>query len=175
MLNSERLVEGWLLRAILNADGRNSAFLSIFCDLMLGMPKKLILLIDDDLNMAYLLQFMLEREGYEVVHLLDGNLAKEYLEANKACDLIILELMLPYVDGFELLKIIRSAPLTRQTPVMVLTAKEQEIDVVRAFAMGGNDYVKKPFAPGELMARVHRNIQKLSGAANTEFSEGAAL
>lgn len=142
---------------------------------MLGMPKKLILLIEDDPNMAYLLQFMLEREGYAVVHLLDGNLAKEYLEAAKICDLIILDLMLPYVDGFELLKLIRSAPPTRHTPVMVLSAKEQEVDVVRAFAMGCDDYVKKPFAPGELMARLHRTMQKFTPAASSEFSQGEIL
>jgi DNA-binding response OmpR family regulator len=124
------------------------------------MVKKLILLIEDDPNMAYLLQFMLEREGYQAVHLPDGNAAKAYVESSKACDLIMLDLMLPYVDGFELLQLIRSTPQTASTPVIVLSAKEQEMDVVRAFAIGSDDYVKKPFSPGELLARVSRNLQK---------------
>lgn len=123
------------------------------------MVKKLILLIEDDPNMAYLLQFMLEREGYEVVHLPDGNAAKDHVQSQRGCDLIVLDLMLPYVDGFELLTIIRGEPLTEHTPVIVLSAKEQEADVVRAFAMGGDDYVKKPFSPAELMARIARNLR----------------
>jgi DNA-binding response OmpR family regulator len=141
---------------------------------MLVMPKKLILLIEDDPNMAYLLQFMLEREGYEVVHLQDGNMAKSHLEDGRACDLIILDLMLPYVDGFELLKLIRMAPQTTQTPVIVLSAKEQEADVVRAFSMGCDDYVKKPFVPGELLARIRRHVQKLSAACHSEPTSDAS-
>lgn len=138
------------------------------------MPKKLILLIEDDPNMAYLLQFMLEREGYEVAHLQDGNMAKSYLEIGRDCELIILDLMLPYVDGFELLKLIRMSTQTTQTPVIVLSAKEQEEDVVRAFYMGCDDYVKKPFVPGELLARIHRHIQKRSSACHSEPSSDAS-
>jgi DNA-binding response OmpR family regulator len=124
------------------------------------MPQKLIILIDDDPNMAYLLKFMLERDGYEVVHLSDGSSAKDFFLKDKSCDLIILDLMLPYVDGFELLQIIRATPNFMNKPVIVLSAKEQEVDVVRAFTLGCDDYVKKPFAPGEFRARVNRLMTK---------------
>lgn len=126
------------------------------------MALKLIILIEDDPNMAYLLKFMLEREGYEVVQLLDGMIAKDFFLKDKACDLIILDLMLPYVDGFELLQIIRATPKFMNKPVIVLTAKEQEADVLRAFTLGCDDYVKKPFSPGELIARVNRLMAKLN-------------
>ena len=124
------------------------------------MPQKLIILIDDDPNMAYLLKFMLERDGYEVVHLSDGSSDKDFFLKDKSCDLIILDLMLPYVDGFELLQIIRATPNFMNKPVIVLSAKEQEVDVVRAFTLGCDDYVKKPFAPGEFRARVNRLMTK---------------
>ena len=127
-------------------------------------PKKLITLIEDDLNIGYLLKFMLQREGYEVLHLLDGSTAKDFFIKNNACDLIILELMLPYVDGFELLQIIRATPEFMKKPVIVLSAKEQEADVIRAFRLGCDDYVKKPFSPGELIARVNRLIAKLNAS-----------
>ena len=129
------------------------------------MSQKLITLIEDDLNIAYLLKFMLEREGYEVFHLVDGSAAKEFFSKDKTCGLIILELMLPYVDGFELLQIIRATPEYMNKPVIVLSAKEQEADVIRAFTLGCDDFVKKPFSPGELIARVNRLMAKLNSSA----------
>ena len=122
------------------------------------MGSQTILLIEDDPNMAYLLKFVLQREGFAVEHLADGHLAREYMQSHSSVDLVILDLMLPYVDGFDLLRCMRDHELWRLSPRIVLSAREQEADVVKAFEAGADDYVKKPFSPAELMSRVRRQL-----------------
>ncbi len=73
--------------------------------------------------------------------------------------LVMLELMLPYVDGFELLQLMRGNPKWRRTPIFVISGKSQEEDIVRAFKLGASDFVVKPFRTNELMARVARHIE----------------
>ena len=72
---------------------------------------------------------------------------------------VLLDLMLPYVDGYELLQLIRSLPGWKKTPVVILSAKSQEDDIVRAFKLDASDYVVKPFRPHELLARIHRLVK----------------
>lgn len=124
------------------------------------MNPKSILIIEDDPNMAYLLRYILEREGYAIEHRNDGRQAMQYMQQNPRANLVLADVMLPYVDGYELLKWIRENPDWRATPVILLTAREQEPDVTRAFDMGADDYVKKPFSPAELIARIRRNVNR---------------
>lgn len=122
------------------------------------MHLQTVLLIEDDPNMAYLLKFVLEREGFAVEHLPDGQQAREFMQSRDKADLVIMDLMLPYVDGFDLLRWMRDHEPWCHAPRIVLSAREQESDVVKAFESGADDYVKKPFSPAELMSRVRRHI-----------------
>jgi DNA-binding response OmpR family regulator len=115
-----------------------------------------VLVAEDDEHISHLLQFMLRREKY-VVHLArDGREAKQYIEHNAPPDIVLLDVMLPFVDGFALIGLLREQPVWKSTPVIMLTAKTQEQDIVRALNAGANDYVTKPFQPVELMARIKR-------------------
>jgi DNA-binding response OmpR family regulator len=115
-----------------------------------------VLVVEDDENISFLLTFMLEREGYRVKVARDGWAAKSYIERQPAPDLVLLDVMLPFVEGFELVHLVRATAGWEDTPIVMLTAKTQEQDVVRALDAGANDYVAKPFAPNELLARVRR-------------------
>ncbi|MES3023198.1 MAG: response regulator transcription factor [Pseudomonadota bacterium] len=119
-----------------------------------------IMLVEDDEHIAQVLVFMLERQGYRTTHASDGRAARTLIEAGGAVpDLVLLDVMLPYLDGFELVRIIRSQAGWEKTPIVMLTAKTMEQDVVRALDAGANDYVVKPFQPNELLARVRRNLR----------------
>ena len=129
------------------------------------MTSKSILIIEDDPTMAYLLRYVLEREGYGVEHRSDGRQGWEYLSQQGTADLVVADVMLPYIDGFELLKSMREDSRWQHTPVVLLTAREQELDVTRAFDLGADDYVKKPFSPIELLARIRRQLARSERAA----------
>lgn len=129
------------------------------------MTSKSILIIEDDPTMAYLLRYVLEREGYAVEHRSDGRQGWDYLSQQGAADLVVADVMLPYIDGFELLKSMREDSRWQHTPVVLLTAREQELDVTRAFDLGADDYVKKPFSPIELLARIRRQLARAERAA----------
>ena len=118
------------------------------------------LVIEDSEYMAYLLQFVLERARYEVTTARNGRDAEKLLDGDEVADVVVLDLMLPYVDGFELLTRLRENPRWRGVPVLILSAKSLEGDVVRAFELGANDYVTKPFRPPELLARVNRLVPR---------------
>ncbi len=121
-----------------------------------------VLVVEDDQHIAEVLRFMLERQGYRVVHLADGRAASAHIAAAEAPGLVLLDVMLPYVDGFEIVGLIRSQPAWRDVPVLMLTAKNTERDTVRALDAGASDFVIKPFQPQELLARVRRFLR--SGA-----------
>lgn len=115
-----------------------------------------VLVVEDDDNIAQLLQFMLEREGHAVTVLGDGQLALRHICMQAAPDLVLLDMMLPYHDGLTLLREMRALPDWATTPVLMLTARSLESDIVRALEAGASDYVVKPFQPQELLARVRR-------------------
>lgn len=119
-------------------------------------PAGRALVIEDSEHTAYLLAFMLERAGYDVTTVGNGRDAQMLLAGSRTTDVILLDLMLPYVDGFQLLMQIRESPEWRSVPVLVLSRKSLESDVVRAFELGADDYVTKPFRPQELLARIRR-------------------
>ena len=115
-----------------------------------------VLVVEDDEHIAQVLVFMLERQGYAVTHLADGRAAAGHIAAASPPGLVLLDVMLPYIDGFELVRIIRENAAWAGVPVLMLTAKNTERDTVRALDAGANDFVIKPFQPNELLARVRR-------------------
>jgi len=118
-----------------------------------------ILVVEDDEHISQVLRFMLERQGYQVTHMADGRAASDYIVANGPPGLVLLDVMLPYVDGFEIVALIRAQAAWREVPVLMLTAKNTERDTVRALDAGANDFVIKPFQPQELLARVRRFLR----------------
>ncbi len=120
-----------------------------------------ILLVEDDEHLADLLKFVLEREDYAIAVVTDGRLAKELIESTVVPpDLILLDVMLPYVNGFDLIHIVRTQETWASTPIVMLSAKTMEQDIVRALDAGANDYMVKPFQPNELLARVRRLLRE---------------
>lgn len=118
------------------------------------MPKK-ILAVDDERHIVRLVQVNLERAGYEVVTAFDGKEALEKVESEQP-DLVVLDVMMPYMDGFEVLQTLRKNPNTRDLPVIMLTAKAQDADVFRGWQSGVDCYLTKPFNPMELIVFVKR-------------------
>jgi DNA-binding response OmpR family regulator len=122
------------------------------------MPKR-IAIVEDEAELASLLDYNLSRHGYETQVLggSDGTLKK--LEGLKP-DLILLDVMLPAVDGFELCRGIRRSAVLARTPVLFLTARSDEVDRVLGLEIGGDDYMTKPFSPRELVARVKAHLRR---------------
>ena len=115
--------------------------------------RPLVLVADDDPDILALVTFRLERAGYAVVAANDGEEALQ-LALVRAPDLAVLVVMMPKLDGYELTTRLRQDERTRRMPIILLTARVQEADVARGFEVGADDYVKKPFSPQELGARV---------------------
>ncbi len=124
-----------------------------------------LLIIEDDEHMSFLLGYLAEKEGFEVEKLADGRGAAQRFETGDATELVILDLMLPYLDGFELLAQIRAHRAWRNVPVIILTSKTREHDAVRALSLGADDYLTKPFSPAELVARIRRRLRGPAAAA----------
>ena len=116
-----------------------------------GAP--LVLVADDDPDILTLVGFRLERAGYEVLPARDGEEALA-LALERQPDLAILDVMMPKLDGYEVTQRLRSNQATSGMPVILLTARVQEADITRGFEAGADDYIKKPFSPQELRARV---------------------
>lgn len=117
-----------------------------------------ILLAEDDTLTAALVIHRLEREGFDVVHEVDGHAALEAAESD-TFGVIILDVGMPGLDGFELLERLRTDARYDDTPIVMLTAAGSERDVVRGFDLGANDYIVKPFSPAELTARLKRFVK----------------
>jgi DNA-binding response OmpR family regulator len=118
-----------------------------------------VLVVEDDVHIAHVLGFMLERQGYRVIHVADGRAAVQHVASQPAPDLVLLDVMLPYVDGFEIVGLIRAQAGWEAVPVLMLTAKNTERDTVRALDAGANDFIIKPFQPQELLARLRRFLK----------------
>jgi DNA-binding response OmpR family regulator len=121
-------------------------------------PRRL-LIVEDDEHMAYLLGYLAEKERFAVERIGDGRKALERIDRGDAADLVLLDVMLPYTDGFELLERLRSHESWKKTPVIILTSRTREHDAVRALSLGADDYLTKPFSPAELVARIRRRIK----------------
>ena len=118
-----------------------------------------LLIVEDDEHMAYLLGYLAEKERFAVERVADGRKAAERIDAGPAVDLVLLDVMLPYTDGFELLEKLRTNPAWKDVPVIILTSRTREHDAVRALPLGADDYLTKPFSPAELIARIRRRIR----------------
>ena len=118
------------------------------------MPKK-ILIADDEANIVLSLEFLMRKAGYEVRSASDGDDALRQLAAFKP-DLILLDIMLPLRDGFEVCQTIREDPELRGTKVVMLTAKGREVEVAKGLALGADLYITKPFATRDLIANVRQ-------------------
>ncbi len=118
------------------------------------------LVVEDDEIVAELLTFMLEREGLTVVRAADGRQAMDAIDSRLDLSFIMMDVRLPYRDGFELLREIRRRPEFEKVPIMMLTAQVREDEVSRALELGANDYLIKPFKPMEMIARVKRLLKK---------------
>ena len=115
------------------------------------------MVVEDDQIIVAMLKHMLSRHGFTVQVAHDGRQAMDFIERFASPPvLVLLDVMLPYIDGFELIREIRQRESWAQVPIIMLTAKSQEQNIVRALDDGANDYVVKPFRPGELMARIRR-------------------
>lgn len=113
-----------------------------------------ILVADDEPHIRRILVAILESAGYSVFQASDGGDALEALEEAKAPDFFILDLMMPRASGLDVLGRIRSHPLHRHTPVIILTAKGQDSDRDAAMQAGADDFVTKPFSPKKLLSRI---------------------
>jgi DNA-binding response OmpR family regulator len=117
-------------------------------------PRPLVLVAEDDEDILELVVFDLEDEGYEVLTARDGEAAVA-LALERRPDLILLDVAMPGLDGYEVTRRLRAEEATRSTPVVLLTARAQVRDVILGFEAGANDYVTKPFRPDELRTRLH--------------------
>ena len=126
-----------------------------------------ILLVEDEVALSEPLTFLLEKEGYEIIVAEDGTAALE-LFAKHSPDLVLLDLMLPGIPGTEVCRTIR---LSSQTPIIMLTAKDSEIDKVVGLELGADDYVTKPYSSRELLARVRAVLRR----NHTEVEETSSV
>ncbi|MBI4372362.1 MAG: response regulator [Candidatus Omnitrophica bacterium] len=124
------------------------------------MPKETILVIEDEKNIIELVKYNLEQEGYRVLTAARGDLGLEQVKKQRP-DLILLDLMLPEIDGLEICKILKQNEKTASLPIMMLTAKSQETDKVLGLELGADDYITKPFSPRELVARVKAVLRRV--------------
>ena len=116
------------------------------------------LVVEDDADIGKLLHWVFERERFEVTLLADGRAALERIAAGPPASLVLLDVMLPHVSGHDVLAALRANPGWKSVPVIMLSAKSQEHDIVKALDAGANDYMVKPFQPAELRARVRRLV-----------------
>ncbi|MBM7840959.1 two-component system response regulator VicR [Alkalihalobacillus xiaoxiensis] len=127
---------------------------------------KYILVVDDEKPIADILKFNLEKEGFDVTCAYDGNEALERVKERKP-DLMLLDIMLPFKDGMEVCREVRKQ---YDLPIIMLTAKDSEIDKVLGLELGADDYVTKPFSTRELLARVKANLRRQQAAVEENNS-----
>lgn len=126
----------------------------------MNKPKHIIV-VDDEADLIELLSYNLNKEGFSVDSALDGEIALKKIRKGQY-DLLILDLMLPGIQGIELCRILRNDPKTSRLPIIMLTAKGEEIDRILGLEIGADDYMTKPFSPRELIARVNAVLRRMS-------------
>lgn len=118
-----------------------------------------ILVVEDDLNIKQLVIFKLKNSGYAVETAGNGVEALEFLKSNSV-DLIITDVMMPLMSGKELIIALKQDPATKEIPTIMLTSRTLEKEVVEGLSLGADDYIKKPFSPQELLARVKKVLAR---------------
>jgi len=138
------------------------------------MAKETVLVVEDEKNIAELVKYNLEQEGFRVLSAANGNTGLEQARKEKP-SLIILDLMLPGVDGIEICKVLKQNYKTSHVPIIMLTAKSQESDKIVGLELGADDYVTKPFSPRELVARVKAVLRRAYEKAKREVLKAGVL
>ena len=127
-----------------------------------------ILVVDDEKPIVDILRYNLEKDGFSVVEANDGAKGLELTLSEKP-DLILLDIMLPKMDGFDVCKKVREKS---DVPIIMITAREEEVDKVLGLELGADDYITKPFSVRELMARVKANMRRVQGSGNDDKASG---
>ncbi len=142
------------------------------------MPQRRVLIVEDDTSLAEVLTYNLKEAGFDVVHAADG---REGLQQAQVLlpNLIVLDLMLPLLDGIEVCRRLRSDPSTHEIPIVMLTAKSEEMDQVVGFSVGADDYVTKPFSVKVLLERIKALLRRRMSAEtddrDTVVSQGLMI
>jgi two-component system phosphate regulon response regulator PhoB len=138
------------------------------------MARERILLIEDEPDIAEVLEYNLEKEGFQVETAKRGDAGLEQVRKEQP-DLILLDLMLPGIDGLEVTRILKRDPATAHLPIVMLTARGEEVDRIVGLELGADDYISKPFSPREVVLRIKavlRRIQHEEGAAGEHLQIG---
>ena len=122
------------------------------------MIKRKILVIDDEKSIRFIIENTLKQE-FEVISLANGQEGLDYLEAGNFPDMIICDLIMPVMTGFDFLEKIKTSGFFDDIPIMILSGREWSKDKIKCFEMGAEDYVVKPFNPSELIARIKRRLE----------------
>ncbi len=117
-----------------------------------------VLVIEDDAHIWKVIEYKLKKEKHDLIWANDGLKALEILEEIKP-DLIISDIMIPYIDGLQILKKIKTIDKLKDIPVIMLTSKAQEDDIIKGLELGAQDYITKPFSPAELILRVNKALK----------------
>ena len=118
-----------------------------------------ILIVEDEANIRQLVRYNLEKEGFQVMEAIDGIQGLRTAQREKP-DLVLLDLMLPGMDGLEVCRTLKGAPATSALPIIMLTAKAEEVDKIIGLELGADDYMTKPFSPRELTARIKAVLRR---------------
>ncbi len=138
------------------------------------MGKPRILVVDDESHIVELVRFNLEKEGYNVISAQDGLKAYK-MAAEYKPDLIVLDVMLPEMDGFEVCRLIQKDSQMSEIPIIMLTARSEEIDKVLGLEIGADDYITKPFSPRELIARVKARLRRITARQHNSEITGPVI
>ncbi|HKJ97718.1 MAG TPA: response regulator [Desulfotignum sp.] len=123
------------------------------------MARETILIVDDEEDIIELIKYNLKNEGYDIRTAFTGEQAIK-IARQALPDLIVLDLMLPGIDGLEVTRFLKNSAQTKELPIVMLTAKGEESDIVTGLELGANDYISKPFSPKELLARIRAILRR---------------
>ncbi len=138
------------------------------------MAQKKILVVDDEKDIVELISYNLEQKGFAVIKAYDGQMAWERVKTAKP-DLVVLDLMIPGIHGLEVCKLIRRDAATETLPIIMLTAKSDQVDKILGLELGADDYITKPFNVRELIARIRAVLRRYEGWQQKELSETFAF
>lgn len=134
------------------------------------MMKQRILIAEDDVKSATLVRLYLEKSGYEVTAVHNGLAALDHARSQQP-DLILLDIMMPHVDGLDVCRILRGDEITKEIPVIMLTARSTESDLLLGLDLGADDYITKPFSPREVVARVRAVLRRVTPSSSNQQVE----
>ncbi len=132
--------------------------------------QKTILVVEDNPDILEILKFNLTKEGYEVLEAQDGKIACS-LAAEKLPALVLLDLMLPILDGLQVCRFLKRNNETKNIPIIIVSAKDEENDIITGLDLGAEDYLTKPFSPKELLARIKAVLRRIDASGEKESTE----